>query len=161
MTVGEPSQRFVNTFVEADYKRYMEAAKEEARQGLREGGIPIGSVLVKDGEIISRGRNRRVQDSDPVAHAEVVCLRNAGRIGSFRGLTLVSTLLPCAFCSGAVVQFWISRVIIGELRHGVTERASLEAQGIEVVDLDDAEIFQIIEDWIPENRELWNEDIGR
>ena len=144
-----------------DYQKYLNAAKEEARQGLEEGGIPIGSVLVRGDEIIARGHNRRVQDSDPVAHAEIVCLRNAGRIGSFRGLTLVSTLMPCYLCSGAAVQFGIGKVIIGESRNGVSEGDWLERHGVELVDMDDTECVEMMTDWIRKNPALWNEDIGR
>jgi cytosine deaminase len=84
---------------------FMQAAIEEARAGGRDGGIPIGSVLVRDGRIIGRGRNRRVQDNDPVVHAEIDCLRRAGRIGHYRGAVLYSTLMPCSLCAGAVVRF--------------------------------------------------------
>lgn len=88
---------------------FMEAAIQEAKQGRQEGGIPIGSVLVKDGKILGRGHNKRVQDGDPVTHAEIDCLRNAGRVGSYRGTTLYSTLMPCYLCAGAVVQFGIKK----------------------------------------------------
>ena len=96
---------------------YMEAAMDEALQGLSEGGIPIGSVLVKGGMIIGRGHNRRVQENDPIMHAEIDCLRNAGRIGSYRGAILYSTLIPCYLCAGAVVQFGIKKVIVGESKN--------------------------------------------
>src|SRR3990172_8362678 len=97
-----------------DLDPFMLAAIEEAKQGKREGGIPIGSVLVRDGKIIGRGHNKRVQDGDPVTHAEIDCLRNAGRLGSFRGTVLYSTLMPCYLCAGAVVQFGIGKVVVGE-----------------------------------------------
>ena len=84
---------------------YMQAAIDEARQGRREGGIPIGSVLVRDGKIIGRGHNKRVQDGDPITHAEIDCLRNAGRVGDYKNAVLYSTLMPCYLCAGAVVQF--------------------------------------------------------
>lgn len=87
----------------------MKLAIAEAQQGINEGGIPIGSVLVKDGKIVGRGHNKRVQDADPVTHAEIDCLRNAGRIGSYRGTTLYSTLMPCYLCAGAIVQFGIKK----------------------------------------------------
>src|ERR1039457_6010365 len=93
---------------------FMQAAIEEARKGLAEGGIPIGSVLVKDGKIIGRGHNRRVQNGDPMAHAEIDCLQKAGRIGTYAGTVLYSTLMPCYLCSGAVVQFNIKKVFVGE-----------------------------------------------
>ena len=88
---------------------FLKAAIEEARTGLKEGGIPIGSVLIKDGKIIGRGHNKRVQDGDPITHAEIDCLRNAGRIGSYKNTVLYSTLMPCYLCAGAVVQFGINK----------------------------------------------------
>ncbi|MBU1706466.1 nucleoside deaminase [bacterium] len=137
------------------------AAIEEAKIGLAEGGIPIGSVLVRDGDIIARGHNRRVQNNDPLEHAEINCLRNAGRIGSFRGLTLVSTLMPCYLCAGAAVQFGIARVIAGESQNFAGARQFMESQGIEVVDLNNRECIDMMARFIAENSELWNEDIGK
>ncbi|CAG0977418.1 tRNA-specific adenosine deaminase [Methanosarcinales archaeon] len=93
---------------------YIEVAIEEAKKGLQEGGIPIGSILVKDGKIIGRGHNKRVQDNDPIMHAEIDCLRNAGRIGRYNGSIIYSTLMPCYLCAGAIVQFGIKKVIVGE-----------------------------------------------
>src|SRR4051794_27921102 len=93
---------------------FMKAAIAEARQGIEEGGIPIGSVLVRDGKIIGRGHNKRVQDGDPVTHAEIDCLRNAGRVGNYKNAVLYSTLMPCYLCAGAVVQFGIKKVFAGE-----------------------------------------------
>src|ERR671932_1025263 len=93
---------------------FMQAAIDEAKQGLIEGGIPIGSVLVKDAQNVGRGHNKRVQDNVPVTHAEIDCLRNAGRIGNYKDTTLYSTLMPCYLCAGAVVQFGIKKVIAGE-----------------------------------------------
>ena len=136
------------------------AAFEEARIGLSEGGIPIGSVLVRDGEIIARGHNRRVQNNDPLEHAEINCLRNAGRIGSFHGLTLVSTLMPCYLCAGAAVQFRLTRVIAGESQNFSGARKFMESQGIEVVDLNNRECIDMMARFIRENEELWHEDIG-
>ena len=95
---------------------YMKAAMNEAIQGLCEGGIPIGAVLVKGGRIIGRGHNRRLQENDPIMHAEIDCLRNAGRVGSYGETILYSTLMPCYLCAGAVVQFGIKKVIVGESR---------------------------------------------
>jgi creatinine deaminase len=138
----------------------LKAAIEEAKLGLAEGGIPIGSVLVRNGQIIARGHNRRVQNGDPLEHAEINCLRNAGRIGSFRGLTLVSTLMPCYLCAGAAVQFGIARVIAGESRNFQGARECMETHGIEVVDLDNAECVEMMARFIRENPALWNEDIG-
>lgn len=140
--------------------RFMLAAIEEARKGIAEGGIPIGAVLVKDGEIIGRGRNRRVQDNDPILHAEIDCLRNAGRVGSYRGTVLYSTLSPCYLCSGAIVQFGIKKVYSGENEtfHGAPE--FLKSQGVEVINLDLEECKAMMRKFIAENPALWNEDIG-
>lgn len=138
----------------------MKAAIEEAQLGLREGGIPIGSVLVKSGEIIGRGHNRRVQDNDPVMHAEIDCLRNAGRVGKYAETTLYSTLMPCYLCAGAIVQFKIKRVIAGESTTFAGAREFMESHGVEVIDLNLDECKQIMQDFIKTHPELWNEDIG-
>jgi creatinine deaminase len=139
---------------------FMKAAIDEARKGLAEGGIPIGSVLVKGGRIIGRGHNKRVQDGDPTAHAEIDCLRNAGRVGSYTGSILYSTLMPCYYCSGAVVQFGIKKVIAGESETFAGGREFMEQHGVEVIDLDLAECKKLMKDFIAANPRLWNEDIG-
>ena len=139
---------------------FLEAAVAEARQGWEEGGIPIGSVLVRGGKIIGRGRNRRVQQGDPIAHAEIDCLRNAGRIGTYRDTVLVSTLMPCFLCSGAVVHFGIPKVIVGESVTFPGARDLLEARGVEVVDAADEECVALMRRMIAEKPQLWNEDIG-
>lgn len=136
------------------------AAIAEARKGLAEGGLPIGSALVKDGKVIASGHNKRVQDGDPMTHAEIDCLRHAGRIGSFRGLDLYSTLMPCYLCAGASVQFGIGRVIVGESKNFPGARAFMEQHGIEVIDLADAQCIEMMGKFITENPVLWNEDIG-
>lgn len=140
---------------------FMQAAIAQAKQGRQEGGIPIGSVLVKDGTIIGKGHNKRVQDGDPVTHAEIDCLRNAGRIGSYRGTTLYSTLMPCYLCAGAVVQFGIKKVIAGESKTFPGAREFMVSHGVEVVDLNLQECEQMMSEFIEENSELWNEDIGK
>ncbi len=140
--------------------KFMQAAIDEARLGLREGGIPIGSVLVKDGVIVGRGHNKRVQDSDPVTHAEIDCLRNAGRVGSYRGTILYSTLMPCYLCAGAVVQFEIPKVIVGESRTFAGAGEFMESHGVEVVDLDLPECVEMMREFIRQNPKLWDEDIG-
>ena len=139
---------------------FMTAAVTEARKGFEENGIPIGSVLVKDGKIIGRGHNRRVQQGDPMAHAEIDCLRDAGRIGSYHGTVLYSTLMPCYLCAGAVVQFGIRKVIVGESRTFPGARELMEAHGVDVVDLDSEECRRLMETFISRNPSLWNEDIG-
>lgn len=141
--------------------QFMAEAIQEAKRGLKEGGIPIGSVLVKDRTIISRGHNRRVQDKDPVSHAEIDCLRNAGRQGSFQGFILYSTLMPCYLCAGAVVQFGIRKVVVGESRNFEGARQFMESNGVEVIDLDLKECYDMMKRFIAEKPELWNEDIGR
>lgn len=140
---------------------FLEAAIEEAKQGLAEGGIPIGSVLVKDGEILGRGHNRRVQDDDPITHAEIDCLRKAGRVGKYAGTVLYSTLSPCYLCSGAVVQFGIKKVIVGESKTFPGAPDFLRSQGVEVVDVANEECIALMTDFIAKNPELWNEDIGK
>jgi cytosine/creatinine deaminase len=139
---------------------FMRAAIEEARLGLKEGGIPIGSVLVKDGKIIGRGHNRRVQHGDPTAHAEIDCLRNAGRIGTYAGTVLYSTLMPCALCAGASVQLKVPKVVAGENRTFRSSSDFMSANGIEVVDLDLDECYDMMQAFIRENPVLWKEDIG-
>ncbi|MEB3147434.1 MAG: nucleoside deaminase [Sphaerospermopsis sp.] len=139
---------------------FMQAAISEAKQGKNEGGIPIGSVLVKDGKILGRGHNKRVQDGDPVTHAEIDCLRNAGRIGNYKGTTLYSTLMPCYLCAGAVVQFGIKKVIAGESRTFPGAKEFMVSHGVEVIDLNLDECEQMMSQFIAEKPELWNEDIG-
>jgi cytosine/creatinine deaminase len=140
---------------------FMQAAIDQAKKGMSEGGIPIGSILVKDGKIIGAGHNKRVQDNDPIIHAEIDCLRNAGRIGSYKDTVLYSTLMPCYLCAGAVVQFGIKKIIAGE---SVTFKGAgdfMKSMGVEVVDLNLDECKQIMRDFIRSNPELWNEDIGK
>ncbi|MEQ8539396.1 MAG: nucleoside deaminase [Coleofasciculus sp. D1-CHI-01] len=139
---------------------FMAAAIAQAKQGLREGGIPIGSVLVKKGQIIGQGYNKRVQDNDPVTHAEIDCLRHAGRIGNYTDTILYSTLMPCYLCAGAVVQFGIKKVIAGESKTFAGARKFMESHGVEVVDLNLEECQQMMSDFIQQHPKLWNEDIG-
>jgi len=139
---------------------FMRAAIEEARLGLKEGGIPIGSILVKDGKIIGRGHNRRVQHGDPTAHGEIDCLRNAGRIGSYAGTVLYSTLMPCAMCAGASVMLKIPKVVAGENRTFQSSSEYMRSMGIEVVDLDLDECYEMMQEFIRNNPVLWKEDIG-
>jgi creatinine deaminase len=141
--------------------RFMQAAIDEALAGRAEGGIPIGSVLVRNAAIIGRGHNRRVQQGNPVIHAEIDCLQNAGRIGSYRGTVLYSTLMPCYLCAGAVVQFSIPKVVAGESRNFSGARSFLEEHGVEVIDLDLEECFLMMQDFITSHPRLWNEDVGQ
>ena len=138
----------------------MKAAIEEARKSLSEGGIPIGSVLVKKGQIIGRGHNKRVQQNDPVMHAEIDCLRNAGRIGKYSETLLYSTLMPCYLCAGAIVQFGIKKVVVGESENFSGAKDFLTSHGVKVVDLNLNKCKQLMKKFIQDNLDLWNEDIG-
>ncbi|MFA5275863.1 MAG: nucleoside deaminase [Candidatus Omnitrophota bacterium] len=141
--------------------KFMQAAIEEARISLSQKGIPIGSVMVKNGAVIARGHNKRVQEKDPVLHAEIDCFRNAGRIGSYKGVTLYSTLMPCYLCAGAIVQFGIKKVIAGESKTFSGAREFMESHGVAVLDLDLDECKDLMRSFIGENPELWDEDIGK
>jgi cytosine deaminase len=140
----------------------MQAALGEARKGLAEGGIPIGSVLVIEGKIVSRGRNRRVQRNSAVLHAEMDCLENAGRLkaGDYRRAVLYSTLSPCDMCSGAALLYKIPRIVIGEHTSFRGPEDYLRSQGVELVILDDEECIRLMRDFIAARPDLWNEDIG-
>ena len=138
---------------------FMKLAIDEAKTGLSEGGIPIGSILVKNGKVIAKGHNKRVQESNPILHGEMDCLNNAGRIGSYRDTVIYSTLMPCYMCAGTIVQFKIPKVIVGESQTFSGAREFMESHGVEVVDLNLPECVQMMEDFIREKPELWNEDI--
>ena len=139
----------------------LDAALEEARAGLAEGGLPIGSVLADArGDIVARGRNRRVQDDDPTAHAEVTCIRNAGRRRDWRELTLVSTLSPCVMCTGTALLFQIPRVIVGENVNFQGAEELFRGRGIELTILQDERCIELMRTCISERPDLWNEDIG-
>ncbi|QYZ79265.1 nucleoside deaminase [Methanofollis formosanus] len=141
---------------------FMQAAIEEARKGLNEGGIPIGSVLVIDGTIVGRGHNRRVQKGSAILHAEMDCLENAGRLkpGDYRRAVLYSTLSPCDMCSGAVLLYKIPRVVIGENRTFQGPEEYLRTRGVEVAVLDDEGCRRLMSEFIAANPEVWDEDIG-
>ncbi|AFV24685.1 putative cytosine deaminase [Methanolobus psychrophilus R15] len=141
--------------------RFMQCAIDEAKKGLAEGGIPIGSVLVRNGEIVGRGHNMRVQENDPLAHAEIACLRNAGRIGKYNDTVLYSTLMPCYLCAGAAVQFGIRKVIVGEAENFQGAPDFMKEHGIEVINLDLAECKEIMKQFIKNKPDLWYEDIGK
>jgi creatinine deaminase len=140
---------------------FMQMAIAQARKSSAEGGIPIGSVLVRDGRVLAKGHNKRVQANDPIMHAEIDCLRNAGRLRNFRDVVLYSTLMPCYLCAGAVVQFGIKKVIVGESRTFAGAADMMRLHGVELVDLDLSECAEMMRVFIAKNPELWNEDIGR
>lgn len=146
---------------------FLRAAIDEAKKGLAEGGLPIGSVLVRNGQIIGRGHNRRVQNGDPMAHAEIDCLTNAGRQRTYADTVLYSTLMPCYLCTGAAVQFGVPKVIVGESVNFCGGEGKwgkspdfMRANGIDVIDLHDAECIEMMAKFIRDNPKLWNEDIG-
>lgn len=137
-------------------------ALDEARAGLKEGGLPIGSVLADAaGRIVARGHNLRVQTSDPTAHAEVVCIRNAGRRRDWPELTLVSTLSPCIMCTGTSLLFRIPRIIIGENQNFLGAEHLFRDGGTSVSVLDDPECLEMMRSFIAAHPDLWNEDIGK
>jgi creatinine deaminase len=142
-------------------RKLMLAAIAEAEQGLAEGGLPIGSVLANaQGEIVARGHNLRVQTGDPTAHAEVACIRNAGRRRDWDRLTLVSTLSPCIMCTGTSLLYRIPRIVIGENRNFQGAEDLFLDRGVELVVLDDSRCIELMSDFIREHPDLWNEDIG-
>lgn len=141
---------------------FMRAARDEAEQGMREGGIPIGSVLVHQGAILGRGHNRRVQQGSVVLHGEMDALERAGRHPArvYRECTLYTTLSPCPMCTGAILLYGIPRVVIGENRTFMGDEELLRSRGVEVTVLQDPACIALMERFIAANPELWNEDIG-
>jgi cytosine deaminase len=141
---------------------FLQAAIEQARIGLRDGGIPIGSVLVIDGQIVGRGHNRRVQQGSSILHAEMHCIENAGRLraAEYRRATLYSTLSPCDMCSGTALLYRIPRIVIGENRTFRGPEDYLRQRGVELDIRDDAECIGLMQAFIRTHPELWNEDIG-
>ena len=150
MGVGEPTLR-----------GWLDIAVEEAIAGRNEGGIPIGAALIgRDGQVLGRGHNRRLQQDDPSIHGETDAFRDAGRQRSYRGTTMVTTLSPCWYCSGLVRQFGISRVVIGEARTFSGGHEWLAEHGVEIHVLDDQRCVDLMDAFIASNPAVWNEDIG-
>lgn len=137
----------------------MQAAIDEARLGRSQGGIPIGSVLVRAGKLVARGHNKRVQEDSAIKHGEMDCLTNAGRQKSYRDTVIYSTLMPCYMCAGTIVQFKIPKVIVGESRTFDGAREFMESHGVEVIDLDLPECVAMMNEFIEAEPTLWNEDI--
>jgi len=140
----------------------MQAAIEEAKKGLEEGGIPIGSVLVHNGKIIGRGHNRRVQQGSAILHGEMDALENAGRLPAkvYKECTIYTTLSPCSMCSGAILLYGIPKVVIGENETFMGEEELLKSRGLEVDVVHDPTCIQLMKDFILNKPQLWNEDIG-
>ncbi len=141
---------------------FLQAAIDEARLGLAEGGIPIGSVLVVDGRIVGRGHNRRVQKGSAILHAEMDCLEAAGRLraSDYRRATLYSTLSPCDMCGGTALLYRIPRIVVGENRTFQGPEAYLRSRGVAVEIVDHPECVRLMDDFIRDRPDLWNEDIG-
>lgn len=139
---------------------FMKLAYEQAHKSFDEGGLPIGAVMVEGGQVIARGHNTRVQSGDPTAHGEMDCLRRAGRRSRYAGVTMYTTLSPCMMCAGTIVQFGISRVVIGEDRNFRGNIEFLRSQGVEVRLLDDADCIALMARCRSERAELWDEDIA-
>jgi len=138
---------------------FLRMAYEEAKAGFGEGGCPIGSVLAEGERLIARGRNQRVQQSDPIAHGEMDCLRKAGRQKSYRRMTLYTSLSPCMMCTGTILQFGIPRVVIGEDKNFAGNGEFLRQRGVEVIIADDPDCIALMARFIRERTELWHEDI--
>ena len=138
----------------------MQEAINQAKKSLAEGGIPIGSVLVKNNKIIAVGHNKRVQEKNPILHGEMDCLNNAGRVGSYKDCVIYSTLMPCYMCGGTIVQFNIPKVIVGENKTFEGSQEFMESHGVEVVNLQLPECIEMMETFIHDHPELWGEDIG-
>ena len=140
--------------------RFLRMAYEEAKAGFDEGGCPIGSVLARGDQLVSQGRNQRVQQGDPIAHGEMDALRKAGRQKTYRDTTLYTSLSPCMMCSGTIIQFGIPRVIIGENKTFGGNEGFLRERGVEVIVADDADCVALMTRFIAERPELWSEDIA-
>ena len=141
-------------------RKFLRLAYEEAKAGYDEGGCPIGSVLARGEELVSQGRNQRVQKGDPIAHGEMDALRKAGRQKSYRDMTIYTSLSPCMMCTGTIIQFGIPRVVIGENTTFGGNEEFLRSKGVEVIIADDPDCIALMEKFIAEKPELWNEDIA-
>ncbi len=140
--------------------KFMALAYQQAEQSYAEGGLPIGAVMVENGELIAAGHNKRVQEGDPIAHGEMDCIRQAGRRSSYQHVTLYTTLSPCMMCAGTLVQFGIKRVVIGENENFSGNIAFLESLGVEIILLNDPQCIALMAHFIKENPALWHEDIA-
>lgn len=141
-------------------RKFLDVAYQEALDGYEEGGCPIGSALAEGSTLIAQGRNQRVQKGDPIAHGEMDCLRKAGRQKSYRNMTLYTSLSPCMMCTGTIIQFGIPRVVIGENKTFGGNEEFLRERGVEVIIADDAECIALMNKFVAEQPELWNEDIA-
>jgi len=140
--------------------QFMQEAINQAKKSLSEGGIPIGSVLVKNSKIIATGHNKRVQEGNPILHGEMDCLNNAGRVGSYKDCVIYSTLMPCYMCGGTIVQFNIPKVVVGENKTFGGSIDFMKSHGVEVINLMLPECIEMMDHFIETHPELWFEDIG-
>jgi len=140
--------------------RFMQEAYNEAKKSYEEGGVPVGAVMVRNGEIIAKGHNRRVQDGNPISHGETDCIKNCGRQKSYRDVTIYTTLSPCIMCAGTIALLKIERVVIGENQNFGGNEDFLKDRGIEVSIMQDADCIALMSKFIKEKPELWNEDIA-
>lgn len=143
-----------------DDQKFMQLALEEAKAGYAEGGVPVGAVMVENGEVIGRGHNRRVQDGNPVSHGETDCMKNAGRRPGYADVTMYTTLSPCMMCAGTIVQFGIGRVVVGEDQNFPGNIDFLRSRGVDVTLLDDQDCKDLMKRFIEERPDLWYEDIA-
>lgn len=143
-----------------DDHRFMSLALEEAKAGYEEGGVPVGAVMVENGQVVGSGRNRRVQDGNPISHGETDCMKNAGRRPGYENVTMYTTLSPCMMCAGTIVQFGIGRVVIGEDENFAGNIDFLKSRGVEVTLLDDPDCKELMSRFIGERPDLWYEDIA-
>lgn len=141
-------------------KKFIKIALKQAKKGYEEGGVPVGAIMVENGKIIATGYNKRVQENDPIAHGEMDCIRKAGRRSRYDTVTLYTTLAPCMMCSGAIVQFGIKKVVIGENKNFHGNIQFLRDHGIEVSLMDDKYCKNLMDRFIKERPELWDEDIA-
>ncbi len=139
---------------------FMKIALEQAKKGYEEGGVPVGAIMVEDGNVIASGHNKRVQNNDPIAHGEMDCIRTAGRRPRYDNITLYTTLSPCLMCAGTILQFGIKRVVIGENKNFEGNIQFLKDNGVDVLLMDDGECKRLMAKFINERPELWDEDIA-
>jgi cytosine deaminase len=136
-------------------KKFMRLAYEQAKAGYEEGGVPVGAVMVENGQVIGRGRNRRVQDDNPVSHGETDCMKNAGRRPDYSKVTMYTTLSPCMMCAGTIIQFGIGRVVIGEDKNFPGNIGFLRLRGVKVTVLDEQDCIELMQTFIAERPDLW------